>query len=60
MDIEEFEPRKPKTTPKDLGTFSGEELHEYISILEAEIARARAAITAKESHKLAASQFFKN
>jgi uncharacterized small protein (DUF1192 family) len=35
------------------------ELHGYIAALEAEIARVRAVITAKDAHRAAAAAFFK-
>ncbi|NUB09784.1 DUF1192 domain-containing protein [Azospirillum sp. Vi22] len=59
MDIDDLEPRKAKPALKDLNTLGVAELKDYIAGLEAEIARARAAITAKEAQKNAAEAFFK-
>ena len=59
MNLDDLEPRKAKPAPKDLGVMSVAELNEYIAGLEAEIARARAAIDAKQSHKNAAEALFK-
>ncbi len=60
MDLEDFEPRKIKPKPKDLGTFSVDELKEYIANLQAEITRAEQTIAAKQDHKTAAAKFFKS
>lgn len=60
MDLEEFEPRKQKPKPKDLSSISVGDLEEYIAMLEAEIARVREEIARKQSHKSAASAFFKS
>lgn len=60
MDLEEFEPRKQKPKPKDLSSISVGDLEEYIAMLEVEIARTREEITRKQSHKTAASAFFKS
>jgi uncharacterized small protein (DUF1192 family) len=60
MDIEELEPRKQKPKLKDLSVFSVEELKEYISVLENEIARAQEAIKGKEAHRQTAAGFFKS
>ncbi|HYH37948.1 MAG TPA: DUF1192 domain-containing protein [Azospirillum sp.] len=59
LDTDELEPRKPKPAPKDLSTLSVGELKDYIAGLEAEIARARTFIDAKEAHKNAAEALFK-
>ncbi len=59
MDVEDFEPRKQKPKPRDLSPVSAGDLEEYIVQLEAEIARAREEIARKQSHKSAASAFFK-
>ncbi len=59
MDPEELEPRKKKPALKDLGVMSIEALGEYIEEREAEIARARQAITAKEAARAGAETFFK-
>jgi uncharacterized small protein (DUF1192 family) len=52
-------PQHRKPPPKDLAPLSVAELGEYITSLEAEIARARAAIAAKESHRAGADSLFK-
>ena len=57
---DELEPQKTAVKPLDLGTLSIEELENYIKNLEAEIARARAKISAKEQHRAAASGFSKS
>lgn len=59
MDEKDLEPRHAKPKPKDLDVMSIEALNEYIAELEAEIARTRAAIAAKSSHRNAAESFFK-
>ncbi|WP_454018006.1 DUF1192 domain-containing protein [Azospirillum sp. Marseille-Q6669] len=59
MDIDDLEPRKAKPALKDLTALGVAELKDYIAGLEAEIARARAAIAAKEAQKNAAEAFFK-
>ncbi len=60
MDLEDFEPRKQKPKPKDLSSISVGDLEEYIAMLESEIARVREEIVRKQSHKSAASAFFKS
>lgn len=60
MDLDEFEPRKQRPKPKDLSSISVGDLEEYIAMLEAEIARTREEIARKQSHKSAASAFFKS
>jgi len=60
MDLEDFEPRKAKAKPRDLSSFSIEELNEYIANLQAETARAQEVITAKQAHKNSAAAFFKS
>ena len=52
-------PRRPTTRPPDLATWSVEEVEAYIVRLEAEIARARAAIASKQSIRGAAESLFK-
>jgi uncharacterized small protein (DUF1192 family) len=59
MDIDDLEPRKQPAKPKDLSAYSVADLHAYIALLKAEIARAEAAIQKKDAHKDAASAFFK-
>ena len=52
-------PVRKGSRPPDLGHWSIDELNEYIRRLEAEILRARAQITAKQSFKGAADELFK-
>ena len=52
-------PARRTAPPKDLTPLSVDELQDYIAGLEAEIARARAAISAKESHRSGAEGLFK-
>jgi uncharacterized small protein (DUF1192 family) len=52
-------PRRPTTMPPDLSTWSVEEVEAYIVRLEAEIARSKAAIEAKQSIRGAAESLFK-
>lgn len=59
MEDADLEPRHAKPKPKDLDILSIEALNDYIAELEAEIARARAAIDAKTSHRSAAESVFK-
>ena len=60
MDLEDLEPRKkPTAPPKDLTPWSIAELNDYIARLEAEIARARAAIAAKKAQRSGADALFK-
>lgn len=53
-------PERRRSAPRDLSPLSVEELNEYIAELEAEIVRARAAISAKDAHRAAAAAFFKS
>jgi len=55
----DLEPHAAKPKPKDLTALGVAELQDYIVGLEAEIVRARAAISAKEAQKSAAEAFFK-
>ena len=62
MDSDDLEPHKQKATSlasKDLDELSIEALNEYIAELKAEIARAEAAVGAKESARAGADAFFK-
>ena len=52
-------PRRPSAKPPDLATWSVAELEAYITRLESEIARARAAIEARRSVRGAAEALFK-
>jgi len=60
MDPEDLEPRRPAAAPKNLDAMSVAELEAYIAGLEAEIARARAAIDAKQQHRSSADSLFKS
>ncbi len=59
MDFEDLEPRKQMTKPRDLSSWSVNELNDYIGNLEAEIARAKKTIAGKQDHRAAAAAFFK-
>ncbi|MEK7245564.1 MAG: DUF1192 family protein [Pseudomonadota bacterium] len=59
MDIDDLEPRAPKPAPKNLDEMSIAAIEDYIAGLEAEIARARAAIAAKRTFRQGAETFFK-
>jgi uncharacterized small protein (DUF1192 family) len=52
-------PQRRTSKPPDLATWSVEEVQAYIARLEAEIARARAAIEGKKSIRGAAEALFK-
>ena len=59
MDLDDLEPRKQPSKPKDLTVYSVADLLAYIDLLKAEILRAEAVIKQKDAHKDAASAFFK-
>jgi uncharacterized small protein (DUF1192 family) len=59
MDIDDLEPRKQPSKPKDLAVYSVADLRAYIELLKAEILRAEGVIKKKDAHKDAASAFFK-
>ncbi|MBX6323763.1 MAG: DUF1192 domain-containing protein [Rhodospirillaceae bacterium] len=59
MDWEELEPRQTAPRPRDLDALSIRELEDYIAELEAEIARARAKIRAKQAHQAGAAGLFR-
>lgn len=59
MDADDLEPRKAVPKPKDLDAMGIGELQDYIADLEAEIARTRAKIAAKQSLKSGAEAVFK-
>ena len=59
MEFEDLEPRKQPPKPRDLSSWSVEDLNEYIANLQAEIARAREVINSKQGHRAAADAFFK-
>ncbi len=59
MDEEDLLPQRRKPPPRDLTLMGIAELEDYISGLEEEIARARAEIAAKRSHRGGAEALFK-
>lgn len=59
MDWDDLDPKTRKPKPRDLDILSVEALTDYIADLEAEIARARAAIAAKGSARNLAESFFR-
>lgn len=59
MDADDLDPRPKKPAPRNLDEMSIEALKDYIADLEAEIARVRAAIGAKQSARYGAESFFK-
>jgi len=59
MDEEDFLPKAAKPAPRDLEPMSVEALHGYIAELEAEIARVRENIAAKEKHRSGAEALFR-
>lgn len=59
MDFEDLEPQRRKATPKNLEIMGIAELEAYIGELEAEIARARSAIAAKQAQRGSADALFK-
>jgi uncharacterized small protein (DUF1192 family) len=59
MDIDDLEPQKQAKPKKDLEVMSIEALHEYIEELQAEIERARGAISQKQAARQGAEAFFK-
>lgn len=59
MDADDLEPRAAKPALRDLDEMSIEALEDYIAGLKAEIARAEAAIAAKQAARAGADAFFK-
>ena len=59
MDEEDLLPQRQKPKPKDLTLLGIAELEEYIAGLDAEIARARAEIAAKQKQRSGAEALFK-
>jgi uncharacterized small protein (DUF1192 family) len=59
MDEEDLAPQRQPPKPKDLTLWGIAELEEYIAGLEAEIARARAEIAAKQQQRSGAEALFK-
>ncbi|MEQ9684552.1 MAG: DUF1192 domain-containing protein [Rhodospirillales bacterium] len=60
MDTDDLEPQKKKPDLKNLEVMSIEALNDYIADLEAEIARVRETIKAKEASRHSADSFFKS
>ncbi len=60
MDTDELDPIKKKPVKKDLTRMSVGDLKEYITDLQAEIARAESAIVTKEKARAGAASFFKS
>ena len=60
MDIEDLEPRKPTTKPKDLDAMGVEELQDYLASLQTEVERVKAKIESKQSYLSGAQGFFKS
>jgi len=58
-DEEETQRKKPRFDPLPLDGLSRDDMETYIAALEAEIARVKATITARESHRGAAEAFFR-
>lgn len=59
MDWDELDPKKKIPERKNLEIMGVEELNAYISDLEAEIQRVRAAIDKKQAAKQGAESFFR-
>jgi uncharacterized small protein (DUF1192 family) len=59
VEDEDLLPRRQPAKPKDLTLLGIAELEEYIAGLEAEIARARAEIAAKQRQRSGAEALFK-
>lgn len=59
MEEEDLLPQRQPPKPKDLSLMGIAELEEYIAGLEAEIARARAEIAAKQKQRSGAESLFK-
>jgi uncharacterized small protein (DUF1192 family) len=59
MDEEDLLPQRQKPKPRDLTLLGIAELEDYIGELEQEIARARAEIAQKRSHRGGAEALFK-
>jgi uncharacterized small protein (DUF1192 family) len=60
MEFEDLEPKHKLAKPTDLSGWGIAELQAYIERLQGEIARAQAAIDAKDKHRSAAASFFKS
>ena len=60
MDLEDLEPRKPVSKPKDLEAMGVEELEAYLAELEDEATRVKEKIAAKKAYKEGAASLFKS
>ena len=60
MDLEDLEPRNKAPKPKDLDALGVEELQAYIGELEAEIARVKEKLAAKQAYLSGADSLFKS
>ena len=60
MDLDDLEPRKQTPKPKDLEVLGVEELEAYLAELEAEAARVRDKIAAKQAYLKGAQSLFKS
>lgn len=58
INLDEIDPPRPTLKPMDLQQMSIGELKEYITSMEAEIARARDMIKSKEAHKSGIESLF--
>jgi len=58
-DDEDAPRKRPRFDPLPLDGVSREDMEAYIAALEAEIARVRATIAARDSHRGAAEQLFR-
>ena len=59
MEMEDLEPRKKAVAPRELDSLSVQELTDYIGELEAEIARVKTKIAAKQAHLSGAASLFR-
>jgi len=59
MDLDDLEPRKQPSKPKDLSAYSIEDLRQYVELLKTEISRAEATIAQKSAQMSAAGAIFK-
>ena len=59
MDVDDLEPRKVALQLRDLEPLSIKELHEYITVLETEIGRVKAAIDSKRDIRSGAESLFR-
>jgi uncharacterized small protein (DUF1192 family) len=60
MDLDELEPQKKKTAPKDLDALGVEQLEEYLAELETEAERVRVKLAEKKDYLAGAQDFFKS